>query len=750
MPERTPSPIAAALADRYTVERELGRGGMATVYLAEEKKHGRKVAIKVLRPEITAALGTERFLREIGIAAQLSHPHIVPLIDSGDAGGLLYYVQPHVPGGSLRERLTQTRQLSLKDALRIAQEIGAGLDYAHRQGFVHRDVKPENILFADGHAVLADFGVARACRPDEDAERRRERVTEVGFAVGTPEYMSPEQASGAQDLGPASDVYSLACVLYEMLAGDPPFTAARAQAVMAKHVTEAPRPVRGFRPEVPMSVELAIAQALEKDPARRTASAAQFIAALVAQAFGGPPRSPATRSIAVLPFVNASPDVENEYLSDGITDELIDALAKISGLRVSSRTSVFALKGKPLDVRAVGALLGTSVVLEGTVRKAGDRLRITAQLTSTEDGRLLWSQRYDRQLVDVLAIQDEIATTIVNTLRATMFADVSAHVPRRYTENIQAYGLYLKGRYEWNKRTQEGVAAAIRYFERAIVEDPGYAPAYAGLSDSYALDVDYRSVPVHESYQRAKEYARKALSLDESVPTAHASLAWAVFIYDWHWEEAEREFRRAIELNPRYASAHQWFAFLLAARGQLDAALLEAHTALELDPASVSIRRAVGWVYYYARRYDRAREHLSRAIEMNPMAVESYRMLGSAMALQGEVADAERVLREALALEGAAAYSQATLGWLLARSGRRDEAEATLRKLEAARERGYVSAVAFAILHIGLGNLSSALDWAERAYDERRGWLAYVNVNPIFDPLRNEPRFAALVRKMGL
>ncbi len=750
---RHPEPaqsIAAALADRYTVERELGRGGMATVYLAEEKKHGRKVAIKVLRPEITAALGTERFLREIGIAAQLSHPHIVPLIDSGDAGGLLYYVQPHVPGGSLRERLTQTRQLSLKDALRIAQEIGAGLDYAHRQGFVHRDVKPENILFADGHAVLADFGVARACCPDDDAERRRESVTEVGFAVGTPEYMSPEQASGAQDLGPASDVYSLACVLYEMLAGDPPFTAARAQAVMAKHVTEAPRPVRGFRPEVPMSVELAIAQALEKDPARRTASAAQFIAALAAQAFGGPPRSPATRSIAVLPFVNASPDVENEYLSDGITDELIDALAKISGLRVSSRTSVFALKGKPLDVRAVGALLGTSVVLEGTVRKAGDRLRITAQLTSTEDGRLLWSQRYDRQLVDVLAIQDEIATTIVNTLRATMFADVSAHVPRRYTENIQAYGLYLKGRYEWNKRTQEGVAAAIRYFERAIVEDPGYAPAYAGLSDSYSLDVDYRSIPVHESYQRAKEYARKALSLDESVPTAHASLAWAVFIYDWHWEEAEREFRRAIELNPRYASAHQWFAFLLAARGQLDAAMLEAHTALELDPASVSIRRAVGWVYYYARRYDRAREHLSRAIEMNPMAVESYRMLGSAMALQGDVADAERVLREALALEGAAAYSQATLGWLLARSGRRDEAEATLRKLEAARERGYVSAVAFAILHIGLGNLSSALDWAERAYDERRGWLAYVNVNPIFDPLRNEPRFAALVRKMGL
>ncbi len=738
-----PSPITAALADRYAVERELGRGGMATVYLAEEKKHGRKVAIKVLRPEITAALGTERFLREIGIAARLAHPHIVPLIDSGEAGGLLYYVQPHVPGGSLRDRLLEHSQLAVKDALRIAQEIGAGLDFAHRKGFVHRDVKPENILFADGHAVLADFGVARACCDAEDG------VTEVGLAVGTPEYMSPEQASGDEELSAASDVYSLACVVYEMLAGEPPFRGSSSRAVMAQHVTAAPRPLRGFRPDVPAGTERAIARGLEKDPAQRYPSAAEFVTALAAP--DGVARSPAaTRSIAVLPFVNASPDADNEYLSDGITDELIDALAKISGLRVSSRTSVFALKGKPLDVRAVGALLGTSVVLEGTVRKAGDRLRITAQLTSTDDGRLLWSQRYDRQLVDVFAIQDEIAATIVNTLRATMFADVSEHVARRYTENIQAYGLYLKGRYEWNKRTQEGVAAAIHYFERAIAEDPAYAPAYAGLSDSYSLDVDYRSIPVHEAYQRAKDYARKALALDESVPTAHASLAWALFIYDWQWDEAEREFRRAIELNPRYASAHQWFAFLLAARGQHDAALVEGHTALELDPASVSIRRAVGWLYYYARRFDQAREHLARAIEMNPTAVESYRMLGSTLALQGDGAEAERVLREALTLEGAAAYSKATLGWLLARSGRREDAVALLRELDAARAQGYVSPVAFAILHIGLGNLSQALDWSERAYDERRGWLAYVNVNPMFDPLRNEPRYAALVKRMRL
>jgi serine/threonine-protein kinase len=744
---RTPEllPIVGALADRYTVERELGRGGMATVYLAEEKKHGRKVAIKVLRPEITASLGTERFLREIGIAARLSHPHIVPLIDSGEAGGFLYYVQPHVPGGSLRDRLEETRQLPLKDALRIAQEIGAGLDFAHRKGFVHRDVKPENILFADGHAVLADFGVARACS-DADAQ-----VTEVGLAVGTPEYMSPEQASGEAELGPASDVYSLACVVYEMFAGEPPFRGSGPRAVMAKQVTASPRPLRGLRPEVPLATERAVAHALEKNPNQRFTSAAEFVAALAAPDGLGVTRTPATtRSIAVLPFVNASPDPDNEYLSDGITDELIDALAKIAGLRLASRSSVFALKGKSLDVRAVGALLGTSVVLEGTVRKAGHRLRITAQLTSTDDGRLLWSQRYDRKLVDVLEIQDEIAATIVDTLRATMFADLSEHVPRRYTENIQAYGLYLKGRYAWNKRTSEGVAEAIGYFEQAIAEDPSYAPAYAGLADSYSLDVDYRAIPVDEAYQRATAYARKALALDESVPSAHASLAWTLFIYDWQWDEAEREFRRAIALNPRYASAHQWFSFLLSARGQHDAALLEAHTALELDPASVSVRRAVGWVYFYARRYNQARDHLSRAIEMNPMAVESHRMLGSTLALQGETAEAERVLREALTLPGAGAYSKATLGWALARAGQRDEPARYLEELGVAARSSYVSPVAFAILHIGMGNLDAALDWCDRAFDDRRGWLAYLKVNPVFDPVRNEARFTTLVEKMRL
>ena len=740
--------LAAALSDRYALERELGRGGMATVYLAEDKKHGRKVAIKLLHPELAVSLGPERFLLEIQIAARLAHPHILPLIDSGETRGLLYYVTPHVPQGSLRERLDAEGRLSVADARRIAREIGAALDYAHRQGFVHRDVKPENILFADDHAVLADFGIARA-----GAGAGLSAVTEVGVALGTPEYMSPEQAAGEQELGSQSDLYSLACVVYEMLAGEPPLKGDGARATMAMQVTDVPRPVRALRPEVPVAAAAALARALAKDPAERFATVTEFIGALQSErADAGPGAVTAAigRSIAVLPFVNASPDPDNEYLSDGITDELITALAKVQGLRVASRTSVFALKGKPQDVRAIGALLGAAWVLEGSVRRAGDRLRITTQLSSTEDGRLLWSEGYDRTLADVFAIQEEIARTIVGTLRATSFADFAAPAPKRYTESLKAYGLYLKGRYAWNKRTQEGVTEAIHLFEQAIAEDPRYAPAYTGLADSYALQLDYGSIPAAEGFVRAKQYARKALELDETVAEAHASLAWSLFVYDWDWEAARREFRRAIELDPGYATTHQWYAFWLAAHARFDEALVEGHTALELDPGSVSIRRSVGWLYFYARRYDQARYHLARAIAMNPTAAETYRILALAFAQQGQWAEAERVIRDGMALPGAAAYTTATLGYVLAQTGQRAQAEALLGELVAQSRREYVSAVALATLYLGLGEISQALDWTERAYEERRGWLAYLKVNPVLDPLRGQPRFEALVKKMRL
>ena len=746
--------LRAHLAGRYDVEREVGRGGMATVYLAEEAKHGRRVAIKVLHPEVAPAFGAERFLREIGIAARLAHPHLVPLIDSGQAGSLLYYVSAYVDGGSLRDRLDREGRLPLADALRIAEEAGAGLDFAHRNGFIHRDVKPENILFADGHALLADFGVARAYCEVQDAVAAA--VTTAGIAVGTPDYMSPEQAAGEDSLDARSDVYALACVVFEMLVGEPPFAGSTPRATMARHVSETPRPVRTMRPEVPPALESVLQRALAKDPAMRYASVAELVTALrsASAVSPGPARmAAATRGVAVLPFVNASPDPENEFLSDGITDELIDALAKVEGLRVASRSSVFALKGKPQDARSVGALLNCDTVLEGTVRRMGQQLRVTAQLVSTADGSLVWSQRYDRRLDDAFAIQDELARTIVNTLRATSFAGLATRGEpgsRRRPASERAYLLYLKGRYEWKKNTRQGLVEAIRLFEEAIAVDPNYAQAWTGLADSHSLAVDYRSIPVVKGFEAAKEYARRAIALDDSLADAHASLAWSLFIHDWDWAGAEHEFRRAIDLDPRYAVAHQWYAFLLAARAAFGESLVEGHTAVELDPGSVSARRSLAWQYFYARRWDQSRYHLERAIAMDPTAEETWRVLGLVHALEGNAEEAVRVLRDAIVMPGAGTYTRATLGYALARAGRTDEARTVLDELKRTAESGYVSPVAFATIHLGLGDLDAALDWSEQAWRDRRGWLAYARVNPLMDPMRGHPRFEALVERMQI
>src|SRR6266550_1490858 len=664
--ERVREALSAALGDRYRIERVLGRGGMATVYVAEDLRHRRQVAIKVLRPDVAAAIGAERFLREIAIAARLTHPHVLPLIDSGQADGSLYYVMPYVRGETLRERLVREQRFALKDTLRIAREVGAGLDYAHREGFVHRDVKPENVL----------------------------------LAIGTPEYMSPEQAAGDRELDGRCDEYALACVVYEMLAGEPPFSGDSARAVVAKHLSEPPAPLRARRPDAPAAVEQALARALAKAPADRFASVAQFTAALEETRPGAAPSLVGrTRSIAVLPFVNASADPDNEYLSDGISDELINALTKVDGLRIASRTSAFALKGKPQDIRGIGALLGVSAVLEGTVRQSGDRLRITAQL---------------------------------------------------YTHNLQAYSLYLKGRFCWNKRSQEGVLESISFFKEAIDHDPDYALAYSGLSDSYALQVDYRSVPVTEGYRLAREYALKALALDQSLPEAHTSLAWVLHVYDWDWPGAMREYARALELNPGFATAHHWYSYVLLVNGQSDQAMTEVLTALELDPSSLSNRRGVGWISYYTRRYDQALYHLRRAVAMNPTSEDTYRVMGLVLMQQGGYAEAERAFREAITLSPDLSYATAGVAHVLALSGRRREAEAMVAELEARAREHYVTPVALCIAHLGLRNVDQVFHWLDRAYEDRRGWLTYMKVDPIFDAVRDEPRYAAFLKRMNL
>ncbi|MGH7508828.1 MAG: protein kinase domain-containing protein [Gemmatimonadales bacterium] len=744
-----PDRLQAAVADRYRIEEEIGRGGMGSVYLAEDLKHSRKVAIKVLLPGTGTQYEPQRFLREIRIAAQLSHPQILPVHDSGECDGLLYFVMPYAGCETLRDRLNREGTLPIDAALRITRAVATALDYAHRRNVIHRDIKPENILLQEGEPVVADFGVATAISA---AGGDNIYITDGGLAVGTPAYMSPEQASADRELDGRSDLYSLACVLFEMLSGRPPFHGSSARATMARHATEPCPPIRSLRPNVPLAVDLALQRALAKDPGDRFSTMAEFCDALLS------PQPVAValesgqdqRAIAVLPFVNSSADPENEYFSDGMTDELITALTKVEGLHVASRTSVFALKGLREDVRSLGSRLNVSAVLEGTVRKSGNRLRITVQLTRVADGRTLWSERYDREMADVFAIQDEIAGTIVRTLRSTLLAGLRDPTPVRYTENVRAYSLYLKGRFWWNRRTQADIAEGIRFFEQAIAEDPGYALAYSGLADSYALDLDYRGAPVKEGMERARLEARRAIELDETLAEAHTSLAWVTFIYDWDWAGAEREFSRAIELNPRYSTARQWYAWFLAAMGRFEEGLVEARTAIDLDPASVSIRRSLGWLQYYAGQHEPALDNLRRALAMNPTAEETHRLLGLVYLQQERYDEAAASFREALANTQDSVMAFAGLGHVAARRGRLDEARAVLEELHRRSRARYVSPVAFTGLYVTLGQPDEAFEWLERAYQERRGWLAYLNIEPLLQGLRSDARFQRLVELMRL
>src|SRR6266576_1754149 len=742
-----------ALAGRYTIERELGHGGMATVYLAEDLKHRRRVALKVISPELASALGTDRFLREIHFAARLTHPHILPLHDSGEADGLPYYVMPYVEGVSLRGRLIREPQLPIEDALGITREVADALNYAHNRDVVHRDIKPENILFQTGHAVVSDFGIARAISMADKG-----RVTGTGIAVGTPGYMSPEQAGGIDQLDGRSDLYSLGCVLFEMLAGDPLFTGS-VQAILARQVLEPLPHLRTFRDTVPEWLEQAVTRALANAPVDRFAGVAEFIAALSTPS-PATIAEPATRrveatpapehSIAVLPFVNLSADPENGYFCDGMTEEILNALSAVPSLRVASRTSSFAFKDAPQDIRAIGAKLRVRAVLEGSVRRADTKLRVTAQLINAADGFHLWSHAYDREMKDVFAVQDEIARAIVNALKVNLGTKHDATLVEPHTDNLDAYALYVKARYFWRRKSSSAFKKCIEYFEQAIALDPCYSLAYAGLADSYITLGYWNYLPPQQVFPRARAAADAAVGIDDRLAEAHTSRACVSLLYDWDWPRAEQGFRRAIQLKDGYSTAHFWYACYLWSMGRAAESVDQATRAQALAQLSPVVNANLCWARYVERRYDEAITQCVHALDLDTHALMTYTVLGQAYAAAARYDDAISALHSAVGFSGGASFTSAALGYACGKGGKRREARKILHELQERSTANYVSPFCVALVHIGLSENDQALDCLDRAYEEHSHWLVYAKVWPLLDDLRSDARFAALLGKVGL
>jgi serine/threonine-protein kinase len=741
--------LGSGLSGRYAIQRELGRGGMALVFLAKDLRHDREVALKVLRPEVSASIGVERFLREIKMAAGLTHPHVLPVYDSGAAGDLLFYVMPNMEGRSLRERLDRERQLPLETALGIASEVAAALDYAHRRQIVHRDIKPENILLHEGAAMVADFGIGKALSADGS-------VTQTGVALGTPAYMSPEQASGEHDVDGRSDLYSLGCVLYEMLTGEPPFTGLTPQAIIAKRfVTEAPRV--GTTRDVPDAVDAALQRALARSPVDRFPTVGEFAEALRSiSADGGrrghrtpepAKRTPVAKAIAVLPLANMSADPENEYFSDGMTEEIINALAKVPGIQVASRTSSFAFKGKQDDVRQIGEKLSVTSVLEGSVRKVGTRIRITAQLINVENGYHLWSETYDRNLEDVFAIQDEISRAIVEALKLRLAHDTGQFVVP--TRNIEAYNLYLKGRFFFNKFNEQGLRRGLEFFQHALLQDPGFARAYAGIADCWCDLADDWVAPA-DAYPRAKAAAEQALQRDPELAEAITSIGKVLCWHEWNFAAAAERLERAVALSPNYAEAHYVLGTALPLVGRLGDGIEAIRNALTLDPLSANLSGWLARFLLYAKDYPGAIAQGQRTLEFDDESIRAILYIGSAYLAQGEAETALQWYRRGQGMERAIRSYDALIVRALAALGRKDEAEAILTRLAEESRHQYMRAEILAMGYGAVGDLDGAFGALERAYQARSAGLIYLHLDPGYDPLRGDPRYRDLVQRIGL
>jgi eukaryotic-like serine/threonine-protein kinase len=750
--------LQRALGTLYVLERELSGGAMSRVFVARDPALGRRIVVKVLPREMAEAVHVERFHREIQLAASLLHPHIIPLLSAGEAGGTPYYTMPFVDGESLRVRLEREGPLPVKEAVRLASDAARALDYAHRQGIVHRDIKPGNILTHDGRALVTDFGIARAI----SAAARDTGLTSAGLLVGTPSYMSPEQIIGDGELDGRSDIYALGCVLFEMLAGNPPFGGGTAHAVLLGH-REAPVPgVRATRADVPVHIERAIVTALAKDPASRFPSAGDLADALErADGSSGaltipipqPVSAEAAREhrfVAVLPFRNISADPENEYFSDGITEDIITQLGRIRDLRVISRTSSMRFKHRQRSAREVGRELGVSHVLDGSVRRAGTALRIVAQLVDTATEEQVWAETYDRQLTDVFAIQSEVAERIAEKLHTRLTPTERSRLLQKPTNDLEAYNLYLLGRHHYNKITPADFSKAVEYYRRAIGRDPGFARAYASLAEArFYLGLGYWGVRPHEALPEAFALATKSLALDPQSAEAHASVGIYHGWYEYDWQRMGAALERAIDLNPSAALIRVYYAIQLCAHGRFDEAIAQRDLACQLDPSSMAVRGNATWILYLARRMDDAVAEGRGLRDIDPASPYGAFSHGLVCAQGGEIDEAIAAFRDAVRLSDGMSLYVVMLAYGLAAGGHHAEARALVADLRMRSASEFIWPMGLAMVHTHLGEEALALDYLERSYDERVGWMPLLGREPALDRLRQSSRFQRLLERIG-